>query len=69
MQLTPEQKAKIDAMDYEDLLRQWRFARPGDPRFLGDSGRYWSERMKDLRSRPGGHAAHVEASKRVGWED
>lgn len=65
MKLTPENKQYIDSLDYEQLLRRWRFAPSGDPWFQGETGKYWSERMKELRKQG---ADHVRASKTVGWE-
>lgn len=67
MDLTPENKTHIDGLCYEDLLRRWRFAPSGDPWFQGDTGKYWGERMKELRSAEGGNGRHVGASKRIGW--
>jgi hypothetical protein len=66
--LTPERKAHIDALSYEQLLRQWRFAPSGDPMMQGETGDYLAARMKELRSRPGGQEEHVRASKSVGWD-
>lgn len=66
MELTEENKAKIDSMNYEELLRRWRFTPIGDPWFEGDTGQYWSDRMREIRSQPEGNAIHVSASKRVG---
>ena len=63
-----EMKARIDSMTYEQLLSKWRFAPVGDPMFQGETGDYVSERMKKLRSEPGGNARHVAASKHIGWE-
>lgn len=65
MDLTPENKAKIDAMSYEGLLRDWRFSPSGDPWFQGETGDYWGKRMKELRD---AGADHAGASKRIGWE-
>jgi len=68
MDLTPECKAEIDAMSYEQLLSKWRFAPAGSPWFQGESGDYWGKRMNELRSLPGGDIEHTQASKRIGWE-
>ena len=65
--LTPEVKSRIDAKTYEELLRLWRFAPSGHPMFQGESGTYFAERMKELRSQPGGNERHVAASKSIGW--
>ncbi|RJQ07579.1 MAG: hypothetical protein C4551_06640 [Bacillota bacterium] len=67
MDLTPENKAHIDSLDYEQLLRGWRQTPAGDPWFQGETGEYWSARMRDLRAEPGGHERHVAASKAIGW--
>lgn len=69
MDLTDKLKAEIDAKSYQDLLRRWRFAPVGDLMFQGESGRYWSDRMKELRAEPGGNSVHVGASKTIGWGD
>lgn len=66
MKLTLENKVHIDAMTYEELLSKWRFAPVGDPWFQDETGKYWGDRMAQLRSEnPGGAVA---ASKSVGWE-
>ena len=65
MDLTEQNKATIDAMSYEKLLSRWRFAPSGDPWFQGETGEYWSKRMKELREQG---VDHVGASKRLGWE-
>ena len=66
--MTDEMKARIDGMSYGELLRKWRFAPVGDPMFQGEAGDYFGERMKELRSRPGGDEKHVSASKSIGWD-
>jgi len=60
-----EMKKWIDEASYEDLLRRWRFSE-GDPIFQGDTGEYYKE-MMGRRRREVGSAAHVAASKRIGW--
>jgi len=65
MKLTQENKASIDERSYESLLSHWRFAAAGDPWFEGETGQYWSTRMKELRD---AGANHVGASKGIGWE-
>jgi len=65
MNLTPDNKAYIDSLSYEGLLRHWRYANAGDPWFAGETGKYWSERMAALRT---AGADHVGASKRIGWD-
>ena len=68
MKLTAENKQHIDSMSYPQLLSHWRYAPSGDPWFEGETGDYWSERMRELRSQPEGDAAHVAASKAIGWD-
>lgn len=68
MDLTPENKKHIDSMSYEALLRSWRNSPIGNRWFQGETGEYWAERMKELRSQPGGQEKHIEASKFIGWE-
>ncbi len=65
MTLTEANKEHIDAMSYEGLLEQWRNAPVGSCWFTGETGKYWGERMAELRS---AGADHVGASKRIGWE-
>lgn len=63
MDLTEENKKHIDGLDYDSLLGHWRFAPVGDLWFQGETGKYWSERMRELREQG---ADHVGASKRLG---
>jgi hypothetical protein len=63
--LTPELKAKIDAMSYEDLLRRWRFAPTGTEIFQGESGDYYAAEM--ARKRDADPLGAVGASKRIGF--
>ena len=65
MELTEENKKRIDAMSYENLLERWRNAPAGDPWFQGNTGKYWRKRMEKLRSQPGGNDKHVSASKKL----
>jgi hypothetical protein len=67
MKLTPENKAKIDAMSYYSLLDCWRNSPVGDLWFQDETGDYWGKRMKELRSQPGGQELHVAASKAIGF--
>jgi hypothetical protein len=68
MDLTPENKEYIDNLSYESLLRSWRHTPAGSPWFQGETGKYWGERMAELRNKPGGNESHVRASKSIGWE-
>ena len=65
MKLTPENKAHIDSLSYEGLLREWRFHPVGDPWFQDETGKYWGDRMAELQK---AGADHVGASKRIGWD-
>lgn len=65
MDLTPELKAEIDAKSYLELLRGWRFSPIGDAMFYGESGEYWGERMRLIRSQPGGDSLHTAVSKAI----
>ncbi len=67
MELTQKNKEHIDAMSLEGLLRHNRFAPVGDPWFLDETGKYWLERMNELRAAPGGQDQWVAASKSIGW--
>ncbi len=68
MDLTPEKKDYIDKLSYSALLFHWRFAPSGDSWFQGETGKYWGERMSELRDSPGGQEKHVAASKNIGWD-
>lgn len=65
MDLTPENKAHIDAMSHYGLLAKWRFAPLGDPWFQGETGKYWGEVMAKKRDESPGEA--VSNSKSIGW--
>jgi len=65
MDLTPELKAEIDSRSYAELLAKWRFAPLGDPLFQGESGKYYAERISDLKKANPEEA--VAASKTIGW--
>jgi hypothetical protein len=66
--MTHEQKAWIDYASYEELLRKYRFAAIGDPLFSGACGDYYVQVMRKKREEVG-DAAHVRASKFIGWEE
>lgn len=63
-ELSPEDKAAIDAMSVEHMIRKWRFAPVGT---FGDDPytRYFQERM--LRVKTEDPDTWVAASKLVGW--
>jgi hypothetical protein len=60
-------KNRIDAMNYEQMLRAWRFAPVGAALFQGEVGDYFAERMKFKKSQLT-DGEQVRASKNVGWE-
>lgn len=59
-------KKAIDEMDYQSMLSLWRSAPAGSPWFQGEIGDYYSEIMAKKRKEVG-PAAHVAASKSIGW--
>ena len=61
-----EMKQWIDGADYEQLLSRWRHAPAGSPWFQGDVGEYYAQVMTEKRQQVG-PAAHVAASKAIGW--
>lgn len=63
MDLTPENKAIIDAKSYEALLASWRHAPSGTEWFQGETGKYWGERMAELKEK---HPDPVGVSKSLG---
>lgn len=65
MELTPENKDYIDRLSYMELLKRWRFDKIPDPWFEGETGKYWSQRLAELRS----SVDYVAISKRIGWKD
>ena len=60
--MTPDEKAQIDSMSQYDLCRLWRFAKFPHPLLQGDTGEYFSLRLKEL----GGFTPEI--SKSLGWE-
>jgi hypothetical protein len=66
MDLTPENRAHIDSLNYEGLLSHWRFAAAGDPWFQGETGAYWQQRMTEQRAKEPDSGA--SASTRLGWD-
>lgn len=67
MDLTEEHKKHIDSLSYHQLLYEWRHSPSGNKWFQGETGDYFSVRMTELRSRPGGNEIHILASKSIGW--
>jgi len=66
MELTKERKDYIDNLSYRQLLEKWRNAPTGDKWFQGETGKYWGQRMEEVRNRP--ETDHVAASKSIGWD-
>ena len=65
MDLTPVNKAHIDGLNYESLLRGRRFAPIGDAMFQGETGEYWGVRMAEKKAE---HPDPQSVSERIGWE-
>jgi len=61
-----EIKRQIDNMSYKSMLLLWRTAPIGHPMFQGEIGEYYSKVMNKKRKEVG-NAAHVAASKSIGW--
>lgn len=64
--MTEDTKRTIDAMSYTAMLRAWRHSPSGLPLFQSDTGDYFAKAMKKKRKEVG-DAAHVAASKSIGW--
>lgn len=62
-----ERKRWIDNASYGQLLSRWRFAPAGDPFFQREIGKYYSKVLSEKRQEVG-NAAHVAASKAIGWD-
>lgn len=62
----PKVKEQIDRMDYEEMLRKWRFAPVGDPMLAAENDEYFAQVMQEKR-KAAGESAHVSASKNIGW--
>ena len=59
-------KSRIDGMNYEQMLRRWRFAPIGDPLFQGEAGDYFAEVMTSKKNKLS-HEEQVKVSKEIGW--
>ena len=59
-------KQWIDNASYESLLSRWRNAPIGSAWFQGEIGEYYQKVMTERRAKVG-DAAHVAASKSIGW--
>lgn len=66
MNLTEQNKKYIDSLSYRQLLSHWRFAPVGDVWFQGETGDYWSERMKQ-KEKELTSEVRVGISKSIGW--
>ena len=64
MDLTKENKQRIDEMSYSELLTHWRFNTIDVGWFHGETGDYWAKRMVELKST----VDHVSISKSIGWK-
>ena len=60
-------KKWIDNASYTQLLRLWRHGGIGHRMFQGDIGDYYSKKMREKKEEVG-QAAHVAASKSIGWD-
>ena len=64
--MTEKIKKQIDEMDYESMLRLWRFAPSGHLMFQDETGDYYSKVMKQ-KANDISDVERVAASKAVGW--
>ena len=64
--MTDKQKQQIDDMDYESLLRLWRFSASGAPIFQGKAGYYFAKVMREKREELQDEEA-IKISKSLGW--
>ena len=60
-------KSQIDSMDYETMLKIWRFAPLGADLVSGETGDYFKCSMLGKKNALL-HEDQVRASKSVGWE-
>ena len=60
--MTSEEKTMIDSMDYEALLRLWRYASAGHPLFKGDTGDYYSKILAEKKVQAGNSASTISKS-------
>ena len=58
----------INNASYEELLRKWRFAKPGSPLFQCGMGYHISEVMRRKRAELTSEEASA-ISKKIGWEE
>ena len=59
-------KKRIDEMSYEIMLLNWRFFKPGNKMFQGETGEYYQKVMKEKEAslEPGEKS---KISKEIGW--
>jgi hypothetical protein len=62
-----EMRNWIDTASYQELLEKWRFEPAGSPWFTEPLGSYYANAMQ-ARRKLEGDAAHVAASKAIGWK-
>lgn len=65
MLLTSKNKKIINSLNYEELLRKWRFAKFNDTWLMGETGSYWEECMIFLKRQNPEEAVRI--SKKIGW--
>jgi len=65
--MTAAQKAEIDKMDYEQMLRKWRFTPVGDKMFDGGEVSLYFKNEMFRKKRLIGDDEAVKISKRIGW--
>jgi len=49
MNLTEENKKEIDSLTYNELLMRWNQSTPRNIWFRGETGKYFRERMEELK--------------------
>jgi len=59
--------ARVERMEYEEMVRKLRFAPVGDPMFLGTVGDAFGRRLRVFEDKLS-HDYRVAVSKEVGWE-
>ncbi len=65
--IDPSTKEIIDSMDYEHMLRVWRFAPIGADLLCGEVGDYFKRVLLEKKNMLL-HDDQVRTSKIVGWE-
>lgn len=68
MELTKENKEKIDSMTYAQLLEHWRSAPLFDPWLSGQTGEYWKDSLH-TRMNEAVTNEDIAASKRIRHEN